>query len=287
MSQPRGVAVTYNAPPLVEVAMSIQFEPSRELNSAHLGAFWMTQRHQLPIVRTLQPIPAVSDDFGGAGQWLPPALQFALKSEPDCRLQMVSSDDQWMCQLQRNRIVINWRRRNEQYPRFDTTLARFRDGWNSWRIFLKDIGLPPTRPQIWELTYVNRVAQGELWARPGDWHRIFPGLWGGPFAGPADSQLRGFHGQWVWESRDPLARLYIEPQPGRSSEPPHHDELILSLTARGPFALSATEDNSTVESEMSRIEAGLVGGNALIVSAFDGMTSDAAKTNWGRHANHE
>lgn len=276
--------MTYDMPPLVEVAMSIQFDPPRGLNAAHLGAFWMTQRQDLPTVRTLPPIPSVQDDFGGVGQWLPPALQFALTSEPDCRFQMVSSDEQWMCQLQRNRIVVNWRRRSEQYPRFGATWQRFREIWISWREFLGSIGLPRTRPLIWELTYVNRIPQGELWTHPEDWPRVFPGLWGGPFAGPGQSQLRGFQGQWVWESSNPLARLYVEPQPGRSAEPPHHDELILSLTARGPCTPAGDDSSSSDEGELSRMEIGLAGGNDLIVSTFDALTSDSAKTAWRRHA---
>jgi hypothetical protein len=145
------------------------------------------------------------------------------------------------------------------------------------------MGLPRTRPQIWELTYVNRIPQGKLWAQPGDWPQVFPGLWGGPFAGPGHSQLRGFQGQWVWESRSPLARLYVEPQPGRSAEPPHQDELILSLTARGPFVPSGDDSSSSDDGELSRIETGLAGGNHLIVSTFDALTSDSAKTAWRRH----
>ena len=126
--------ITYDTPPLVEVAMSLQFDPPKGVNQAHLGAFWATQRNLLPIVRAVQPIVSPNEDFGNRrGQWLPPSLQLALTNEPDCRLQMISSDEQWMCQVQRDRLVINWRKRSEQYPRFSSTWSRFRKLGDSGR----------------------------------------------------------------------------------------------------------------------------------------------------------
>jgi uncharacterized protein (TIGR04255 family) len=283
MSHKREGVVTYDAPPLVEVAMSIQYQRPRGLNLAHLGAFWMTQRQELPFVHVQQPIASVSDDYGAAGQWLPPSLQLALKTEPDGRIQMVSADEQWMCQLQLNRIVVNWRRRRAEYPRFDATQERFWNVWRSWREFLGCMNLERPQPQFWELTYVNRVPQGELWQEPKDWHQVFPGLCGGLYEAPGGSRLGGFLGQWVWESIDPPARLYVEPKPGRAADPPHRDELILSLTARGPIRAPASSSAAEDEREAERIEVGFAAGNNLIVTLFDSVTSDAAKVAWRRH----
>jgi hypothetical protein len=88
--------------------MSVQFDPPYGLTQAHLGAFWQSRRTDFPRVRTIQPIAATNEEFGGPGQWLPASWQFALTNEPECRLQMTSADDQWMWQLQRNRLVVNW-----------------------------------------------------------------------------------------------------------------------------------------------------------------------------------
>lgn len=89
MGQESRYSVTYDAPPLVEVAISIQFDPPKGLNQAHLGAFWVTQKDLLPNVRAVQPIATTNENFGSQGQWLPPSLQLALTNEPDCR----TSDD--------------------------------------------------------------------------------------------------------------------------------------------------------------------------------------------------
>src|SRR5690606_90804 len=41
LAQRNPTSISYDAPPLVEVAMSVQFDPPKGLNLAHLGAFWM------------------------------------------------------------------------------------------------------------------------------------------------------------------------------------------------------------------------------------------------------
>src|SRR5690606_26028906 len=134
--------------------------------------------------------------------------------EPECRLQMVSEDDQWLCQVQRDRLVVNWRKRTDSYPRFGATWQRMQQAWRDWLEFLKAESLPFPTPRLWEITYVNRIPQGPLWKTPEDWATVFPGLWGS-FSPVEGSRLRGFQGQWVWESDDPCARLYVEAKPGR------------------------------------------------------------------------
>lgn len=271
-------SITYDSPPLVEVAMSVQFDPPRELNQAHLGAFWATQRDQLPIVRTTQPIATTNEVFGNQGQWLPPSLQFALTNEPECRLQMTSVDDQWMCQVQRNRVVVNWRKRNAEYPRFGATWLRFSAIWRDWQQFLEVSKLPAPKSRLWELTYVNRIPQNGLWEKQADWPNVLPGLWGGGFASFRDATLRGFHGQWVWETIDPPARLYVEPKPGPENV------LILSLTARGPIAAPQPDAPLDAAASLLQFECGMTCGHDLIVAAFDSISSSEAKKVWKRHA---
>jgi uncharacterized protein (TIGR04255 family) len=271
---------TYDNPPLVEVAMSVQFDPPGRLNTAHLGAFWWTQRQEFPTVRVVQPIPAHPEDFTDEGQWLPPSLQLALSEEPLCRLQFSSADEQWLCQIQPDRLVVNWRKRNVAYPRFGETLSRCLKAWKIWCEFLAAEKLDRAVPKLWELTYVNRVPKEELWQQPSDWPNVFPGLWGGQSTAINGVQLRGLHGQWVWDRATPRARLYVEPRPARSSDNPPNELLMLSLTARGPVLAEPATPNP----DSSRaITAGMNVGHELIVLTFDAINSDKAKLHWKRH----
>jgi len=285
LAQQQSHLISYDTPPLVEVAMALRFDPPTGFGQAHLGAYWASRKREFPRVRAVQPISTANESFGGERQWLPPSLQLALTNEPDSRLQMTSSDDQWMLQVQRNRLVINWRKRSKEYPRFEAAWDRFKSSWIDWTKFIHDLNFSPPIPQLWELTYVNRIPQGTLWDTPADWPNVFPGLWGGKLAVVDDAQLCGFHGQWVWEHSSFPARLYVEPKPVRLSGPPPQDVLLLSLTARGIIPPVQSEASVEIGSEMERIESGIRCGHDFIVSTFDKIASIEAKQVWGRHDN--
>lgn len=277
LNQPESIvghshSLSLDSPPIVEVAVSVQFDPPKGFNLGLLGAFWATRKNTLPNIRTIPAIPTTNEYFGADRPWFPPSLQLALTNDPDCRLQMTSDDDQWMCQLQRNRLVVNWRKRGGDYPRFNKTWDYFEDLWGGWINFLTQEKIAKPVPQLWELVYVNRIPKGNLWQSPKDWPGIFPGLWGGEIATLPGANLGGFHGQWVWDSTQPPARLYIEPKPGRSLEEPGQDVLLLSLTARGMI-------------DADPIKQGIEFGHDWIITAFDKISSEAAKKEWKQNDN--
>jgi hypothetical protein len=150
---------------------------------------------------------------------------------------------------------------------------------------LIDLKFASLKPRQWELTYVNRIPKENLWQSPSDWPKIFPGLWGGAFATIDGASLRGFQGQWVWETSDPVARLYVEPKPGRTNDNPPQPVLLLSLTARGLVHINESERREDAESEA--IKSGMSCGHGLIVTTFDTVASNDAKKAWGRHANSD
>jgi len=273
--------ISFDSPPIVEVAISVQFDPPKGINLAYLGAFWYKHQSSMPGVKTTQPIPMANESFGTELPWIPPSLQLALTNEPDCRLQMTCPDDQWMWQVQRNRFVVNWRKRSDDYPRFKETWNQFEETWIKWLNFLEEVKLPLPVPHLWELTYVNRIPRGGLWQNTQDWPTIFPGLWGGEIASLPGTDLRGCHGQWVWESTQPPARLYIEPRPGRSNDAANQEVLLLNLTARG-----ACEPNSDpTNPSLNKVQAEMEFGHQWIVAAFDKIASGTAKQEWKRNDN--
>ena len=277
--------ITYARAPLVEVAISVQFETPRGFTQAHLGAYWESQREEFPTVHSTQGLPAINESFAGGRSWLPPSLRLALAEEPDTRVQMTSADKQWVQQVQADRLAVNWRKCDDTatpYPRFTKTLKRFWQCWHDLDRFLERVNLTPATPVVWEVVYVNRIPAGSLWRTAADWPGVFPGLWGKPFASIEGASLAGLQGQWVWETASPTARLYVEPKPGRGPGPDFHDLLFVTFTARGPLALpagAAAGDNSREAAICGAVDLG----HRLIVSAFDSLNSAKAKIAWGRN----
>ena len=262
------MSVTYGNPPLVEVAVSLQFEPPVGLNGAHLGAFWYTRRRDFPSVRTAPPIPPAHESFGAPWQLLSPSIRIAL-NESEHRVQMTSSDEQWMAQVQENRVVVNWRKGDSGYPRYEATRDRLLAVWQHWREFVIAELKTDCRAQLWEITYVNRIAEGRLWRELADWPDVFPGLWGKDFRLGANTNLVAVHGSWVldYPKQDAEARLYVEPKLGQSAD--GQRLLLLNLTARG-----RVRSDDVAQS--------LEPGHELIVTTFDGLASAAAQQEWNR-----
>jgi uncharacterized protein (TIGR04255 family) len=276
----RRAAIDYKEPPVVEVAMSVQFEPPTGLGVAQLVLFWESRRDEFPNVRAVAPIPGMSEEFTAEGQWLPPSLGLAISNEPQCRFQMTSADDQWMCQIQLDRIVVNWRKKGEDYPRFAAAFGQFKRTWRAFEQFLTTREIEILAATLWEVVYVNRIPKGPLWNSPADWPNVFPGLWGNGFSSATGLSLRGLRGQWVWDcppDPDP-ARLYVEPSPARTIENPSVELLMVNLTARGPVRIGA---EGTAEDS---IETGMNLGHDLIVFTFDSIASKVAKEYWKRYA---
>jgi len=187
---------------------------------------------------------------------------------------MTSEDDCWMCQLQQDRLVVNWRKRSDNsYPRYDAAWIQFESLWVELKGMLLAHGHEEPKPQFWELLYVNRIPQGNLWETPQQWPDVFPRLWPHDVKSVAGAPIHGLLGQWIWQTNDGLAKIIVEPKPARDSD---QDVLFMTITSRGPV-VAGTDENST-----QQIALGLERGHSLIVSTFDEIISDSARAAWGR-----
>lgn len=143
----------FNAPPVIEVVVGVQFPTIDELCTAHVGAFWQRMRAEYPGVQDMPPLPAVYESSGKG----PEGLEVSLL--PLRRSLFISHDGAWLVQLQGNRLLHNWRKQSdtETYPRYEACLDRFQTVWREYRKFLAEEKVPvPTVDQL-ELTYVNHV----------------------------------------------------------------------------------------------------------------------------------
>lgn len=253
---------SFRKPPVVETALSVQFQALRSMSNAHLGLFWNRVRSMYPKLQDADPVEPQIERFGSAiPRQLFPQLRIAA-SHPAARLRMSSDDGHLMLQLQNGRLVFNWRRLDGEnnYPRWTQVLPRFEEALEKLNAFVEHEGLGLLKPTQWEVTYVNHLLRGREWNDPSDWHAVLPGVIGAAASVSAGRfESGGCHAHFVLPNN--AGRLFIEVSHAFAGAQEDADELlVVQLTARG--GLDESRD----------VSAGLALGRESIVRSFAEIT---------------
>src|SRR5712692_1503294 len=64
MNDPNASLPSFASPPIVEVALAVQFEPISQLHAAHMGLLWEKFRAELPQTEDHPPLPLTLEEFG-------------------------------------------------------------------------------------------------------------------------------------------------------------------------------------------------------------------------------
>jgi uncharacterized protein (TIGR04255 family) len=265
----------FNRPPLIEVALGLQFEPLPQLRQGHVGLFWTEIRDQYPKARDLQPLEPVHETFDEEG----PVFTFQISDVPELhRAWFVSEDETLLVQVQSDRLIHNWRQvRGESYPRFEVLYETFAERLRQFEVVLGAAGVPrPVRQQV-EVTYINWIDAGWL----ADFflpvrHQALE-LQG--IANEADDEGMNLRFP-VTEEGGQRSRLYVHvkkvqrrrAEGGLFNSHPEQG-FLMSLSYRSPLA--ATGDPSDVEDSMYR-------GRNAIVRVFTALTKPEWHETWER-----
>jgi len=225
------VDLKFDRPPIDEVAFSIQFKPLEGLLVPYYGLLWDHFRADYPACEDVAPLLSLAEGPDGAVQEEP---QFDVASLIP-RVWFLQPDGPGLIQVQRNRFIVNWRRRQpeDKYPGFPNILRRFRQHLNEFEAFLKDHEIGQLAMEQYELTYINVVAKGEGWNDAAQVSRIFPHF---TVPNPVSSGVLGVPEGLAWKIAFPLpenkGRLHASLQQGRRRRD-GVPVLHLNLTARG------------------------------------------------------
>jgi uncharacterized protein (TIGR04255 family) len=265
---------SFRKPPVVEVAVGIQFEPIERLRNPHLGLLWSRFRESFPKVEDHHPRPPVSESFepDAAGQRL---VRLQLLDVPDVsRSWFVSEHGHELIQVQQDRFVFNWRRQGPepQYPRYAYVRGRFTEALGVFRQFLLDEDLGHLVPNQSEVLYVNHILPGGIWTGFDSLSEVIPS-WEPRFSEsflPGVEDVRFTVRYRIPDGGQPQGRLHIAAAPG-------HDRdgkaiLVLQLTARGRPKVQ------TIESALSFLDTG----REWIVRGFTAFTSPEMHREWER-----
>ena len=266
---------SFERPPVVEVALGVQFKEPVPLRIVHYGHLWGAYREAYPELQEHPPLPTVVESFGDEPKpTQQEAVAAAMMPRSLVRLWFSSPDQVGLVQVQADRFVFNWRKTPDDatYPRFDWVLDRFTEEWEKYQEILAELGIPSPEPDMFEVTYVNHIAAGSGWNDYADLHHVFPKLafptLSFDHAEPEEADVRMRFAMADAQGRS--GRLHFRAFPARRDQ----DDtklFVVNLVARGRISAN----------NMGLVRQALTDGHDWVVLAFKDITSDAMHKIWG------
>ncbi len=220
-------------PPVNEVIVSTYFDPPlTELLSEHIGLFWAEIRDDFTQVKQQPPLPGRQSIV-------------ANETFPMPRYWFIANNEINLIQIQRNAFIFNWRRRDEDYPRYHNDIkVNFDKYFGVFTKFLDEKGIA-TEPTVdmCELSYINSIESCEYWNNPDHTPNVIPSF--SNFDLRLDTKgSKGFNCNFLFDIEADM-NLNIGISSKASTDQPSSNRLMFEIRAQGRFsrvAKSATED---------------------------------------------
>jgi uncharacterized protein (TIGR04255 family) len=170
-SSPQKLTV-YREPPVTEVVCSVLFQSIEALLTPHIGILWQRFQPDYPLCEDVPPLAPNIEVFNSPTESI---LQLT-NIPPLPRVWFIRADQTSIIQIQRDRFIHNWRKtkKEDNYPRYEEIIKTFQEHINNFNLFLKEANLGEVQPKQYELTYINRIPQGQEWSSLEDIGNIFP-----------------------------------------------------------------------------------------------------------------
>jgi uncharacterized protein (TIGR04255 family) len=170
-----------------------------------------------------------------------------------------------LVQLQRNAFLLNWRKRDQMYPHYETVKREFDRVYGIFAEFVRETVRQDFAIEAAELTYINLAQAGEYWSGVNDIARVIPsfrpveiGLEGATLSNTTQST--------VWTVANDIS-LTAKVQTGTMTAD-KRAALVFELSAKGRLG-AATKAEADAWFERA---------HALTGRAFRGMTSPDIQT---------
>lgn len=225
----------FTDPPVVEVLLSVQFEPLSELGVPQLGALWNQYKDEFPKTEDKPPLAAIVERFEPP-KHQPINVEF-ISEPPPPRCWFMNTGGTGLIQVQRDRFIFNWRESSgqEPYPRYENVRNDFKRHFDTFEKYMMENNIGGIIPNQCEVTYVNHIFPSEEWKRWGQAENIFS-LWSGrhsdQFLGePEDVRFQVRY--WMnGDNGESLGRLHVAAEP-RTKIDDGSPLIRLTMTARG------------------------------------------------------
>ncbi len=157
---------SYRKPPVDEVVSGMRFQVPSGLRITHVGLLWDRFRKEYPNIEHAFPIAMAKGEIPTD----------SVTGLPLPRVWFINEKDDQLIQFQSDRFYYNWRRRKDEYPRYQFVIKNFEYLLNTILEFFSEFGLGQFKPLEYELTYINHIPQGQGWSSPGNLEEVFADL---------------------------------------------------------------------------------------------------------------
>ncbi len=257
----------FSKPPLVEVALSIQFEPLQKLTIPEMGLLWQEFSEKFPHVEHQGPIESIIERFGVRSKPMPPRFEL-MSGIPIPRVWFLDEARRELIQVQNDRFIRNWRKLDDSdnYPRYEDHIRpSFLNDLTKFIKFIESKKIGDLISNQCEVTYVNIIQGSSVWDSHPKMMDAFS-LFSSEYKSADYCDIEEIRFQLKHQLKDAdgksIGRLHVEASPAFSSK--ENQELIeLKLVARGmPF-------DESINGAMKFIDFG----REKIVETFDKITN--------------
>ncbi|MCH8270572.1 MAG: TIGR04255 family protein [Planctomycetes bacterium] len=260
---------SFKNPPVVETALSIQFNEIAGFNNTHFGLFHQTIKPEYPHVREQPRLDPVIERFPGPVFVGKSRFQIENAIVPQ-RMWFVNENDSELIQLQPDRIVFNWRQKDDrsEYPRYATNGPKCIDAYSSFVDFCESHQLDRPVPNLAEVAYVNHIVPVDGESAVETFARSFAGLDWKATDGflPSSPETALFNRVYVIGNNE--GRLFAEAS------------IILTKESSGKVQLKVTARVNHVDAARS-ISDSLQLAHDWVVNGFVSLTTPEMHKHWG------
>jgi uncharacterized protein (TIGR04255 family) len=159
----------FKFPPINELVIGVYFNtPLLGLRAEHIGLFWHGIHDTYPNVSQAGPIMAQGEAAQAAFAPAPEEIY------PLPRFWLSSADDTMLVQLQRNALLLNWRKRDQMYPHYETVKREFDRVYGIFAEFVREKVRQDFAIEATELSYINLAQASDYWSGVNDIARVIP-----------------------------------------------------------------------------------------------------------------
>lgn len=158
--------IKFKNPPIDEVVCDILFDSIKGLRTGHFGILWEKFRPDFPKIEDHILLAPAPEDLETPNKPPLPRVWFVHKSNNE------------VVQVQRNRFIHNWRKRqpNDEYPGYEKVIENFERYLSRFQQLLAEENLGNLVAKKYELTYTNFIPKGQGWEDLNDLEKVFPNL---------------------------------------------------------------------------------------------------------------